>query len=450
MNLPNGHSADRSDPIVLLNIWAHYCNTQNVSQKEFIFAGMGKPSYLLNEDLAESAYAYWNDFLKRIKKVKRSTQKMSFQEASEKIIKSRTSIDYDLPEGTVKARTIMAEAVSDWYNVPIAASDIIFTVGSISSLRMIFDIINAKNPQGKIITTVPFYPFYNNSVFNNNLERINLLELPGYKLTADAIGKIINKLIANNTSINGILLCEPHNPLGGVLDPEELKKLAVTLKQLSPTIPIILDEAYAELVFNKKHISLLTIAPELKDRLLILRSGTKAFSASGERVAIIICFNKKWYDEIRVSAIVTYLHAPKSLQLAYANAMKAFNDKKLSAITKHYQAQIEYADIEIKKMGIQLPDPLYRVESTFYIIVNLSTLFGQSIPLLARQAVGDRKIIETDVDICFTLLFEENLMLCPLSFFGIDPKLGFVRITCSAGIKGLTEIFNRIKNRLTV
>lgn len=36
----------------------------------------------------------------------------------------------------------------------------------------------------------------------------------------------------------------------------------------------------------------------------------------------------------------------------------------------------------------------------------------------------------------------------PLSYFGVDPKLGFIRITCSGGITQLDELMNRIQTRI--
>ena len=54
-------------------------------------------------------------------------------------------------------------------------------------------------------------------------------------------------------------------------------------------------------------------------------------------------------------------------------------------------------------------------------------------------------MIETDEEIIYHLLFTYGIMVAPFSYFGISNKLGYVRITCSAGNKELHELMDKLE-----
>jgi hypothetical protein len=97
-----------------------------------------------------------------------------------------------------------------------------------------------------------------------------------------------------------------------------------------------------------------------------------------------------------------------------------------------------------------MPDASYKPEGTFYILLDLSDLIGQPLNQAARAAVGKKERIETDQDICYHLMFEEHLMICPGSYFGLDTKKGFLRVTCSGGDTQLNKIMDRIAAQISI
>jgi aspartate aminotransferase/aminotransferase len=448
---PGGYEAKNIDGLILLNIWAHYLANNNPEKRKMIFAGLGKPSYILNQDIAIAEADYWNRYVAANQEVREFLSKdIDFSDQyCDDMIKKSTAIDYGLPAGEYESRARMATALSQWYAQPIDAENIIFSVGALAMLRMLFHIINEKNPDGHIITPVPFYPYYNLPEHNNNFHFVNVMDQPGYRLTAQALKKSIEQL--NGKTINAFLFCDPSNPMGTVIGEDELKKIAEVLKTTSPDIPIILDEAYCEMVFSsKQHVSLLTVAPELKDRLVVLRSATKALSASGERMAVTVCFNDMLKEQLVNETAFTYLHTPKGLQYGYSHAMANFTPEKRNNLSRFYKMQVELATERLKKMHAQMPDPAYKIEGTFYVLADLSALLGTPFPADAQQVLGKKDTVTTDEDICYSLLFNDQVMISPLSYFGVDPHKGFVRITCSAGIAGINELMDRIEQRLSI
>ena len=452
---PNGMPAKNICPVILLNIWAHHLNKENNQQlnQRMIFAGLGKPSYLLNEDLASAALQYWQDLIQAVSKVKPSltNKNLTPQQICEEIINTPTAIDYELPSGCQQASDLMSQALTKWYGISIETKDFLFTVGGLSALKMIFQVINEKN-KGRIITPLPYYPFYNDPVHGNHLHFIDVINEPGYRLTAEGLRHSLQNAISlaanDGQNVSAFLFCDPNNPVGTVVGREEWKKIAEVLKNTSDDIPIILDEAYAELIFDYEHYSLLKVAPELKNRLIIIRSGTKGFSSSGERMGVVVCFNEEWREELLDKISKSYVHSPKSLQVSYAKAMFEFTKEKMKDLSNHYQIQTKFVQNQLKKIKAELPDPAYCIEGTFYVLANLRDLFRTKIPAEAVRALGKEGSISTDVEICYSLLFRDQVMVCPLSYFGADPTLGFVRITCSGGFELLQELLDRIEHRL--
>ena len=161
---PNGSPSKGVDPLILLHIWArHLDREENLVKQKMIFAGIGKPSYFLNEDVAKTAMDYWSSSFDAVRLAKsRLAPHLSPEELTDEISRLSTAIDYDLPGGTEEAKQIMALGLSNWYGptVSIKPDELIFTVGGIAGLTMLFKILKEQNPKGLIITPSPHYPFY--------------------------------------------------------------------------------------------------------------------------------------------------------------------------------------------------------------------------------------------------------------------------------------------------
>lgn len=450
---PSGSEIQTDDTMLRLDIfdaWTHHF-AQVPHEKKMIFAGIGKPTYVLNKDIADAATNYWQQYVSIIAQLEQTIhdKKLSAQERCDIIAQASGAIDYGSTEGEYQARDRMAQALSKWYGITIEPDALMFTVGGIGALNIIFQKFDTEFQKGSIVTPLPHYPYYYRPHLKAHLHFIDCMQEPGYRLTADALKKTI--ACADGKRISAFLFCDPNNPLGTVVGKDEWEKVAAVLKTTAHDIPIILDEAYAEMVFgSERHESLLSVAPELKDRIILLRSATKGFSASGERMAIIVCHNVAWREQIIDKLVLSCLHAPKSLQYAYAQAMLHCTPQDEAALAAHYAVQSEYVQKRVQQMGAQLPDHSYKPAGTFYVLADLSALFGTNLCEKARTILGKQEpIIETDEEICYSLLCEDRLMITPLSYFGVDPQKGYVRITCSRGMTELKELMDRIERRLS-
>lgn len=102
----------------------------------------------------------------------------------------------------------------------------------------------------------------------------------------------------------------------------------------------------------------------------------------------------------------------------------------------------------LKAMGAAMPDPLYQVEATFYVLADFSDMFGLPLPNDAARVLQRSGLVKTDEELAYYLLFEDNLMITPLSYFGLSKQDGFMRITCSGRENELQDLMDRLERRL--
>ncbi len=423
---------EKIDKVMLLGIWAKFlAQEQEMKEKplkrSMIYAGMGKPTHPLHQEMSRFLSKYWNEH-------------------------NGKAIDYGSPQGDLQARELMAEAMTGWYGLNINPQEILFNVGGAGALQVIFSALKTytKKLNFRVITPFPYYSLYAENGLK--LHSINVMKNPGYCLNAQSLLESIHSAheLARKDSLHprALLLCDPNNPLGTVLGEKELKKIADVLR-LYPDLIIILDEVYSELVLDgTKHVSLLTVAPELKERIIIIRSATKGLSAAGERMAVTLAFNPAIMSLILAHSILNCGHAPRSLQMAYANTMKQFTEANRKEINNYYRSKVDYVNKRLLEMGAAMPDKEYRVRGTFYVLADFSELLGEPLHKRAAEILEKKDKAMTDEDIAYNFLCRDSLMIAPASYYGMEKNKGYLRITCSDGENVLKKLMDRLEEHL--
>ena len=449
LTTPDGFFWDGTCKIVLLNGWAKKLEAERrgTSEKPFIFAGMGKPTFRVNPHLVEMHIKYW-------KAIETSIQQSSNPAYKEE--EKSLAIDYGDSSGDSAPRTMMAKAMSAWYNSTITADNILFTVGGAGALRLIFESFNLlyapHDQRYRVITPFPHYTLYATNP-KHILHPVDVMKEPGYRLTAKALEESIQSAynLAKNDNCfpKAILICNPSNPLGTVITEDEWKDLAGVMRKY-PDLHIVIDEAYAEMYWlDGKIPTVLNAASDLMERLIILRSATKALSAAGERLAMLMTFSPDLMKLFREKNISCILHAPRSAQLAYAYAMENFDEKEKAALKDYYLPKQKYIEKRVKEMGAAMPDASYQIDGTFYVLCDLQDIFGEEIPKEAQRALGKRTgKIQTSEELIYSLLFKESLMVAAGSYFGLPENRGIIRITCSGNERELKDMMDRLENCL--
>lgn len=453
LRTPDNELAGPMDRIMLLALWTMH---ERAKGKRIIAAGMGRPTFPINDSVSEFASLYWASMTQKSHNARRLLRD-GVEDSL--IVKSDAVIGYGNPRGDLEPREKMAGALSKWYGLPITAENVIFTVGGAGALRVIFDTFNKRYPNCRIMTPFPHYSLYTGPGGMNNLHPIDVMSQPGYRLTAASFKASLDAADAlaavDGNKVRLFLLCDPNNPLGTIVEESELKEIANILRS-RPEINIAIDEAYAEMRLDgdgvsegpSKHRSLLTIAPDLKDRILLMRSATKALSAAGERMAVLVSFNNSLTTQLVTEHIDNCGHAPRSSQAAFAEAMDKFTERERKDLVNFYKPMVDYVFERLHGMGAAMPDSSYKPTGTFYVVGDFSDLLGLDIPPEAEVALGKKGKAETAEDVAFSLLLKEGVMLAPLQYFGLSSNQAYLRITCSGGTEELTELMDRVEQAL--
>lgn len=88
---------------------------------------------------------------------------------------------------------------------------------------------------------------------------------------------------ALNAKTKVVILNAPSNPTGAIYSEAELQALAAVLREF-PRVWVISDEIYDALTYTGPARSLAAVAPELKDRILVINGASKAYAMTGWRI----------------------------------------------------------------------------------------------------------------------------------------------------------------------
>jgi aspartate aminotransferase len=160
-------------------------------------------------------------------------------------------------------------------------SEIVVSVGAKHSLfNLCFALLG---PGDQALIPTPCWVSYPDQVKLAGAEPV-LLETraeDGYKLTPESLRRAITP------QTRALFLCTPCNPTGAAYTEGELSALASVLREHS--IWIVIDEIYAALVYHGfQQRSLLEVAPELRDRLIIVDGVSKRFAMTGFRIGWLL------------------------------------------------------------------------------------------------------------------------------------------------------------------
>lgn len=190
----------------------------------------------------------------------------------------------------------LSNAVINWYKKQydwdVKKEDVFFSPGVVPALAFLIHILSQEG-DGIIIQKPVYYPFTSKilgakrKIVNNPL----IYEDGRYRMDYEDLEK---KLADENN--RGLILCNPHNPVGRVWTEEELKKLVLLAQKYGKWI--ISDEIHADLTRAGIHYTpLAKVVPEYADHIAVCTAPTKTFNLAGVQLSNIVISNKEWQQK---------------------------------------------------------------------------------------------------------------------------------------------------------
>ena len=185
---------------------------------------------------------------------------------------------------------LLIDAVRKYYHeigVDLEPDDVLITTGGSEALLLTFLCI--MDPYTEVIVPEPYYPNYTTFVHaaGGRIRAMPTRPEEGYRY---ADRKRIESLITKNT--RAIMITNPGNPTGVVLDEQEMRMIADIAKKHD--LFLICDEVYREFCYDDKFgVPTMGSFRDIDDNLVIIDSVSKRFSACGARIGCVVTKNKE-------------------------------------------------------------------------------------------------------------------------------------------------------------
>ena len=257
----------------------------------------------------------------------------------------------------------LLEAFSEYYsryNLNISKDEIIITNGGSEALQFAMNAI--CNPEDEVLVPEPYYSNYDSflRIAGANLIPIVTKIEEGYRLPKY---EDMERLITPKTK--AILFSNPCNPTGVVLSEREIEDIKRLAKEHN--IFLISDEVYRQFIYDDKtnFKSFLTF-DDLSDRIILIDSISKHYSACGARIGVIASKNKE---------LITQM-----LKLCQARlSVSTIEQFAATSLVRGIDVHIDYVNKEYKKRRDLMYEKLSKIEgvianrpdAAFYIFASL-------------------------------------------------------------------------------
>ncbi len=253
-------------------------------------------------------------------------------------------------------------AMSDYfarYGIALEPHQVLITNGGSEAILFAFNVVADDGEE--IIIPEPFYTNY-----NGYAEMANLRIVPvrthaedGFHLPPD---EVLEAAVSQRT--RAVLVCSPNNPTGTVLSWEELERLAAFAQRHD--LFVIADEVYKEFTYDgRRHRSVLEL-PGMEERVIVVDSVSKRFSACGARIGAVISRN----PEV-MAAVLKFGQArlcPPTLEQLGAIAAYRLQESYFDAVRGEYQHR---RDVLFEALTADAGILLRKPRGAFYMIVKI-------------------------------------------------------------------------------
>lgn len=177
------------------------------------------------------------------------------------------------------------------YDVNLTRDNIIITNGGSEALKLVFATV--LNPGDEIMVPEPYYTNY----ISFGCETVAVINPVPTTAEDGYAWAVKEKLEAALTPDTKAICCNnPNNPTGRVLSREDMKVVCEFAKEHN--LWIISDEVYREFVFDGEEITTFGMMEEYADRIILVDSVSKRYSACGARIGAVISKNEELMDGV--------------------------------------------------------------------------------------------------------------------------------------------------------
>ncbi|WP_099362479.1 aminotransferase A [Fredinandcohnia onubensis] len=313
--------------------------------------------------------------------------------------------------GLIDLRQAASNFVNHKYGLQYdAETEIIVTNGATEAIDTAFRTILREGDE--VLLPVPIYPGYEPLIKLCGAVPVYIdVTQDQFKLNAE----LIKSKLTEKTRC--LVLCSPSNPLGSVLDEQNLNEIASLL--MEKDIFIVSDEIYSELTFDKKHYSIAAI-PGMREKTIVINGLAKSHSMTGWRIGFTFAPAYLSEEMLKIHLYNSVCASTISQYAAIEALTNGINDANEMAV--EYRKRRDYVCDRLMKMGLDVIKP----EGAFYVFPSI------------------KSTNMTSENFSLKLLQEAKVAVVPGNGFTKFGE-GFIRISYAASMEMLQEALDRLE-----
>jgi aspartate aminotransferase len=279
----------------------------------------------------------------------------------------------------------------------------------------------------EVIVPAPYYPSFPEIVRLNDGHPVIVPTSSdkGFKLTPEALEAAITP------RTRWLVINSPGNPSGAVYRGDELAALAEVLRR-HPQVLVLLDEVYEHILFVAPSPHFLHVAPDLRERTLVVNGVSKTYAMTGWRVG----FAAGPAALIKAMGIIQSQSVACVSSISQAAAIAALEGDQ-SFVPRHAATYKERRDILVDGLspikGIDVASP----DGGFFIFAGCGASLGKT--------TADGRTLTTDSDFVTFLLDTAGVASVAGASFGLP---GYFRLSIAVSTEQIAAAPGRIAKAL--
>lgn len=311
----------------------------------------------------------------------------------------------------------LRKAAADYYNkkfnLHYQPEQVVTTIGATEGIAASLQTI--INPDDTVIVPTPIFPIYipDTKINEGNVILVDTSK-DNFVLTADRLRQVIEEHPL--ARIKALVLNYPCNPTGVTYSRQQLEAIAQVARDYD--FWIISDEIYAELTYQKKHISMGEILPE---KTILLTGLSKSHAMTGWRIGYIL--GPQDFMKQVVKSHQYMVTSPTTVSQYAALEAMTNGQKDSLAMKKEYDKRRAFLVKKLAEAGFKTAS----ADGAFYLFAKIPAGCVQDSWTFVRSLAQQAKVA-----------------LIPGVSFGPGGE-GYVRISYAASMKQLQQAAAAIK-----
>jgi aspartate aminotransferase len=346
-------------------------------------------------------------------------------EAAERAIRDGRATRYTAARGIPELReAIASDSAGRRGGVRHTIDEVVVSVGGKHALFNLA--LTLYDPGDEVIIPAPYWVSYPDQVRLMGAEPVIVTTTgeTGFRLEPSALAAAITP------KTKALILCSPSNPTGSAYSADELAALAEVMR--GHGFWIIVDEMYARLVYGGfDQRSLLEVAPDLRDRIVVVDGVSKSFAMTGYRIGWMLgpAHLARACEKVQAQATTN----PAAASQWAAEAALRGSAEPVEVMRRAFEVRRDRVLAGLSAIdGMRCSVP----EGAFYVFPDVGAFLG-------RSAAG--RVVHDDVALCEYLLDEAGCAFVPGVAFGAP---GHLRMSYAASTELLDEGIRRTKAAL--